>query len=334
VYLVFETSVYHRNEDDRVYGSVSEGARDQQAASSSGNEQARYSKIITVMSGSSGYWEPHSSSIDFCESNYLHSVYAAEPHNVWSSLLGIAMLGVLGLWQSVRIPGPVSERRIKVAFAVLALTGLGSAGLHGTLHWIFQSSDELPMIYFVLALLYCDAEVDAATGKQNYPWLAPATIAAAICNTVVYYTFQQLYWVFLLTFTIVVSVHIAWSLYLAHRSKSPVIFKIFVIGTISYVLLGSTAWVLDMILCDAGVLDMADALPGIMKGLTPHVVWHLAAGLGGYCAVIQLACFRCEALGLPFSIQFVGGVVPVFAEAADSSAKTRAHQHRKAVKGQ
>jgi hypothetical protein len=42
---------------------------------------------------------------------------------------------------------------------------------------------------------------------------------------------------------------------------------------------------------------MADALPGILKGLTPHAVWHLAAGLGGYCAVIQLVCCRCEALG-------------------------------------
>jgi hypothetical protein len=40
----------------------------------------------------------------------------------------------------------------------------------------------------------------------------------------------------------------------------------------SYLFIGSTAWVLDMILCDSGVLDMADALPGILKGLTPHGV--------------------------------------------------------------
>jgi dihydroceramidase len=303
--------------------------------------------VIARMSGSSGsssvngYWEPHSSSIDFCESNYLHSVYAAEPHNVWSSMLGIAMLGVLGLWQScscvrIRLAGghPVSERRVKVAFAVLVLTGMGSAGLHGTLHWIFQSSDELPMIYFMLALLYCDAEVDAAPGKQKYRWLAPATIAAAVCNTVVYYTFQQLYWVFLVTFIIVVDVHIAWSFYLVRRSKSPIITRIFVTMAISYMAIGSSAWLFDMILCDSGVLDMADALPGILKGLTPHVVWHLAAGLGGYCAVIQLVCCRCEALGLPISIRFFGGIVPVFVdEPTDASSKTTraAHQHRTAA---
>jgi hypothetical protein len=73
---------------------------------------------------------------------------------------------------------------------------------------------------------------------------------------------------------------------------------------ISYLFIGSTAWCW-MILCDSGVLDMADALPGILKGLTPHVVWHLAAGLGGYCAVIQLVCCRCEALA-PISITIVG----------------------------
>jgi hypothetical protein len=48
------------------------------------------------------------------------------------------------------------------------------------------------MIYFMLALLYCDAEVDAGTGRQKYRWLAPATIAAAIYNTVVYYTFSAI----------------------------------------------------------------------------------------------------------------------------------------------
>jgi dihydroceramidase len=333
--------------------------KQQKQLASEGRSTEIHTVIDTMMSGNgssgsdsagsdnvTGYWEPHTSSIDFCESNYLHSVKVAEPHNVWSSVLGIAMLGMLGLYQSYSCVSkssasgsPISERRVKAAFAVLVLTGLGSAGLHGTLHWIFQSSDELPMIYFMLALLYCDAEVDAGTAGKgpNYPWLASATMAAAIINTVVYYRFQQLYWVFLVTFTICVTVHIVWSLYLVSRSKSPIIRRIFVTMAISYVAIGSTAWVFDMIYCDSGVKDVADSLPGILKGMTPHIVWHLAAGLGGYCAVIQLVCCRCEALGLPISILFVGGIVPVFvkeesARDAASSFKTREHQqHRTAA---
>jgi hypothetical protein len=73
---------------------------------------------------------PHSSSIDFV-SQLLTFCIRREPHNVWSSVLGITMMGVLGLWQSTRLTGPISDRRVKVAFAVLVLTGLGSAGLHG-----------------------------------------------------------------------------------------------------------------------------------------------------------------------------------------------------------
>jgi dihydroceramidase len=336
---------------------------DNGSSDSSGSDSSDGSSSISNIGG---YWEPHSSSIDFCESNYLLSWKVVELHNVWSSVLGIAMLGVLGLYQSYRCnrksynnigssspgssPGssPVSERRVKVAFAILILTGLGSAGLHGTLHWIFQSSDELPMIYFMLALLYCDAKVDSAVDDSapetpKYPWLAPATIAAAVMNTVVYYRFQQLYWVFLVTFTICVTVHIVWSLYLVRRSKSPVVRRIFVTMAISYLAIGSVAWVFDMIYCDSGVKEIADSLPGILKGMTPHVVWHLAAGLGGYCAVIQLVCCRCEALGLPISIHFFGGIVPVFVEEvltatataagadASSSKTTREHQqHRTA----
>jgi hypothetical protein len=93
----------------------------------------------------------------------------------------------------------------------------------------------------MLALLYCDAEVDAGTGRQKYRWLAPATIAAAICNTVVYYNFQQLYWVFLVTFIITVVVHIAWSCtwYAVRRVPSS---RIFVTMAISYLFIGSTAW--------------------------------------------------------------------------------------------
>ena len=29
-----------------------------------------------------GYWEPHSSSVEFCEPNYILTPYVAEPHNV------------------------------------------------------------------------------------------------------------------------------------------------------------------------------------------------------------------------------------------------------------
>ncbi|OEU10819.1 aPHC-domain-containing protein [Fragilariopsis cylindrus CCMP1102] len=102
-----------------------------------------------------GYWEPHTSSIDFCETNYLHSSYIAEPHNLFSSLWGLSLLGLIGIYYG----NPTGEIRFKIAYGILILIGIGSAALHGTLNWVFQSADELPMIYLVISALYCLIEL-------------------------------------------------------------------------------------------------------------------------------------------------------------------------------
>ena len=89
-----------------------------------------------------GFWEPHSSSVDFCEPNYLLSEYIAEPHNVWSSLF-ITVIGMVGFFYG----NPLNELSVSAMYIILAVIGLGSAGLHTTLHWFYQSSDEVPMLW-------------------------------------------------------------------------------------------------------------------------------------------------------------------------------------------
>jgi len=68
-----------------------------------------------------GYWLPHSSSIDFCETNYLHSTYIAECHNVWSSIAGLTVIGIIGLLHG----NPLNEKRVLVLYVILAIIGLG-----------------------------------------------------------------------------------------------------------------------------------------------------------------------------------------------------------------
>eukprot|EP01035_Chromulina_nebulosa_P032764 gene32764-43792_t len=94
-----------------------------------------------------GYWEPHSSSVEFCEPNYALTPYVAEPHNVshvicdvykaWSSIF-IFVIAVNGLFYG----NPLDEIRVSLMFIALALVGIGSTALHSTLHWFWQSSDE------------------------------------------------------------------------------------------------------------------------------------------------------------------------------------------------
>jgi hypothetical protein len=69
-----------------------------------------------------------------------------ELHNTWSSLAGLSLFGLVGIWKG----NPTRELRYALGYLILFLIGLGSAGLHGTLHWIFQSSDgKLNALVFV-----------------------------------------------------------------------------------------------------------------------------------------------------------------------------------------
>lgn len=111
-------------------------------------------KILTIkytvdtMSSGAGYWEPHTSSVDFCEPNYYLTNFIAEPHNVWSSLY-LTLLGLIGLCYA----NPLGEWRVIAQYGALAVVGLGSAMLHSTLGAMWQSADEVPMLWQVKRLL-------------------------------------------------------------------------------------------------------------------------------------------------------------------------------------
>lgn len=258
-----------------------------------------------------GYWEPHSSSVDFCETNYLLTQRIVEPHNAWSSLIGITAFGILGLWMIPR--DIIPEPRVRLSFWVLIVTGLGSCGLHATLNKWFQSFDELPMIYMTILNIYSCAEVDAPNGAPNYPELATVLTMGTIACTLFYFSFQHMYWVFLVTFSILVTINIAWSMFLVYRKyhhfQDPK--TLFAIGGTSYLLVGTPVWILDMLYCHHYIYFVDNNLPFPIRGMTPHVIWHAAAGLGGYCSIVCLLFLRCQALGIPVSTRYIFGCIPL-----------------------
>lgn len=284
-------------------------------ASSHYNSNDYYEPSATTSTNNhyEGFWEPHTSSVDFCESNYLQTPYVVEFHNTWSSLLGISFFGLVGLLAA----NPTHEWRYTMAYSILLLVGIGSAGLHGSLHWIFQSSDELPMIYLASCLNYMALEYDAPHGKPHYPWLAKALGVLAVVNTLVYYRFQEIYLVFLITYTssvlLLVSLmyRILFQTNQQTKTRGPVAKTIGIMGMVSYLLVGSPVWILDMLQCHNVVVPIADELPGWWKGFTPHVIWHFAAGFGTYCTIVTLCCCRMEELKIPFHVKFVGGILPI-----------------------
>lgn len=99
------------------------------------------------------YWGPPSSTIDWCEGNYLVTPYVAEFCNSTSSLFIVAA-GVLPLALHYQL-WSFLEARYLLAFLSVAVVGLGSVAFHGTLLFRHQMLDEVPMLWTVVVVLYC-----------------------------------------------------------------------------------------------------------------------------------------------------------------------------------
>lgn len=254
-----------------------------------------------------GYWEPHTSSIDFCESNYLHSHHIVEFHNTWSSIAGIALFGAIGLLCG----NPTKELRFTVAYLILILVGMGSSGLHGTLHWVFQSSDELPMIYQILSLIYLSLELESPTNEPKYPSLPFYLFIISIANTLIYYKFQDLYIVFIVTFSLGLSAYVGMVIQMIYNghpvTKNPISRKIVKIAMYTYFVVATPIWCFDMFCCQWTLDNIADN----MYGVTPHIIWHFTAGYGAYCTIVYQESFRMQILQREFDVMYLLGFVPV-----------------------
>ena len=82
------------------------------------------------------------------ERNYAVSFYVAEFFNSLSSawIIVYALIGMARDWHD-------EQRRF--FFLLLAVAGCGSLAFHGTLHYVGQLADELPMVYIALTCFYC-----------------------------------------------------------------------------------------------------------------------------------------------------------------------------------
>ena len=282
-----------------------------------------------------GYWEPHSSSIDFCETNYLHTNLIVEVHNVWSSILGLSLFGIVGIIYG----NPTKETRTFIYYFILFIIGIGSACLHGTLHWYYQSSDELPMLWLVLCGVYAVIEVDSPAGQPKYPNLALYLIGVSCLNTAIYYRFQHLFIVFFINFNMIVyamvykHLQIAWRIYKRVKEEErlkeeeattkgsnnnwrtrndKIALRFYVWHAIVYTLIASPLWVLDQFHCEYLLPIYNNKLPGVLQGCTLHVLWHVFAGLGAYYFGQFLCTVRATTLGISCDTRRVLlGVLPV-----------------------
>ncbi|CAK4639330.1 unnamed protein product [Aphanomyces euteiches] len=97
-----------------------------------------------------GYWGPVTSTIDWCEPNYVASFYIAEFWNAWSNIFFV-LAGFYGLYRSIALG---FEWRFHLIYINIVVIGIGSAMFHGTLLFVSQQFDETPMIWSMLIWFY------------------------------------------------------------------------------------------------------------------------------------------------------------------------------------
>lgn len=115
-------------------------------------------------------------------------------------------MGFYGLVHAYRLG---YEKRFQLAFALVALIGIGSMAFHGTLLYAGQALDELPMIYGSTMFFWTALEHESPSHRNKL--LPYILVVYSIMFSVVYVFAPAYFVVFLLTYIVTI-------IFLAYKS--------------------------------------------------------------------------------------------------------------------
>uniref|UniRef100_A0A3P8VWG1 Alkaline ceramidase n=1 Tax=Cynoglossus semilaevis TaxID=244447 RepID=A0A3P8VWG1_CYNSE len=216
-----------------------------------------------------GYWGQPTSTLDWCEENYVVSLYIAE-FNTVSNLIMI-LPPICGAIQTYR-----DGLEFRYIFSFLGLA-IGSWCFHMTLLYEMQLLDELPMIYSTCVFVYC---YECFSQKKSISLFPIALLLIFSVSVTVWKepVFHQVMYGALVACLVMRSVFIV-TVYPWLRTLCYTSLCIF--------LLGFLLWNIDNIFCDS--LASRQSLPPAVGVLTQfHAWWHIFTGLGSYLHILLL----------------------------------------------
>jgi dihydroceramidase len=243
------------------------------------------------------FWGPITSTIEWCEGNYMIVPWVAEFWNTVTSLI-IALFGLVG-WRLHRD----HDLGMRLAFITLAVVGLGSVAFHGTLRFEAQMMDELPMMWGALCMFY-----NLATGlmpKRHHRRFATALIVWGVATTLAMILTRHTieFQVFVTNFLLAESLGFAAAVPLYRRFINPNVRRWFWTG-VGLHAFGGLCWITEQ---NQAVCDTL-----LQWTLNPqlHAVWHVFTGAGMYTLFVCTAAYRGLAEKKPTVIVRVAGVMP------------------------
>ncbi|KAF9989397.1 Alkaline ceramidase 3 [Mortierella antarctica] len=316
---------------------------------------------MTTAGNNIGYWGPPTSSIDWCEDNYVVSFYIAEFFNSFSSFAMI-ILGETACYSIDRLQSDMERTlassttmntirapslfRFKLAFRTITVVGIGSFLFHATLLHHMQMLDELPMLYSVLTLFFC--LIESRFGPRPAWFARSLAVLGVVVTILVAFTEGDMqFYSFHGTFgpLEVATLYLIFRVYLARKSEYPDVRKVFEAGIGLYAI-AVAVWVTDLSFCTKplltwlGPLGVNEPRPyegahhehaqWIFKDLYLHAWWHILVSMGLYLLSTVIMLDGLIIQGWQPQLQLKGGwlpVVTVLGMHSDAKSKTsKAHR--------
>ncbi|CCH59287.1 hypothetical protein TBLA_0B04510 [Henningerozyma blattae CBS 6284] len=246
-----------------------------------------------------GYWGPVSSTIDWCEQNYVVSKYIAE----WSNTLS----NLAYLFVSLHLIRSAFKLHLESRFIIMslgfALVGIGSWWFHMTLLYHYQLLDELPMIY-ATAIPTWSMVSELLIAKNKRSSISPRfiEISLALFLTFLIVALTYIYLVFktpiihqfvyaLLNASVVFTSNYLTYYHVPRYLRYP-LYRCMILGTILFAI-GFICWNLDIHLCPLWIYYRTVYL-NLPWGtfLEFHAWWHIFTAVGVYYYVIFLQYLR------------------------------------------
>ncbi|QLG74938.1 hypothetical protein HG535_0H02650 [Zygotorulaspora mrakii] len=247
-----------------------------------------------------GYWGEVTSTIDWCEENYVVSKYIAE----WSNTITNGTFVITALYSTYCAWRNRLELRFLWIGVGFALVGVGSWLFHMTLQYHYQLLDEMPMIYATCIptwSILCETK-DTLTGKgQSSPLNRQISIAIAITTIVsllswIYLVFKipeihQTVYGFITVLVVIMSGFLTYK-YVDDKVAKKSLYQCMTIGIVTF-LAGFISWNLDNLFCSFWIHVRRSYLElplGVFLEL--HAWWHILTGTGIYYYIVYLQYLR------------------------------------------
>ncbi|KAJ2756745.1 hypothetical protein GGI19_000623 [Coemansia pectinata] len=241
------------------------------------------------------YWGHATSTIDWCEENYVVCKYIAE---FWNTVTNLAFfsLAIFGMW---KVRSTRQESRFLLCYMGMLIVGLGSWFFHMTLQYQWQLADELPMVYCTCVCIYCVLRADVKAGTDVYVSLA--LFAYSTIVTLVYLhirkpVFHQVAYGIEIFVVLVRSTMHQIEIRKTNLRAYAEMQQLFGLGVAAFGV-AFALWNIDNIFC-SNLRAIRNALPMVLAPFFQlHAYWHIGTAIGCYASIVYQQYLRLVMLG-------------------------------------